>query len=48
MDLEQKLEKLLLERYGITREGLDEAIRKEQEVDLGIFVMPLKRYEDVV
>lgn len=48
MELEQKLEKILLERYGIKRDDIDEALRKEQEVDLGIFVTGIKRYEDAI
>ena len=48
MELEQRLEKILLERYGIKRDDIDEALQKEQGVDLGIFVMPLRQQEAAV
>lgn len=48
MELEHKLEKILLERYGITRDNIDEALKNEQEVDLGIFVTGAKRYEEAI
>ncbi len=45
MDLATKLEKIMLERYGITRDQIDEALENEKEEDLGIFTQPYKKQE---
>ncbi|MBP5161867.1 MAG: hypothetical protein ILP16_02690 [Spirochaetales bacterium] len=45
MDLAAKLEKIMLEQYGITRDQIDDALEKEKEADLGIFTTPYREQE---
>lgn len=43
-DLKEKLEKVLKEKYGIeTREDLERALDELPDLDLGIFVTPIKK-----